>query len=181
MVRPRSVCPFQTRELHWRFRCSIDDSPSRHEVIFFQFFLFWLGGAAWFPPPFGWSCCFSISFLRGAAFLLLPWVGLRSPSLLSGGAACSLPSFLGWCCLVKISPPKGEKEDHSTKGKTATPPKEGKRPSSTMQWRREKQNHPRKDETKQHHSTEEVEKVAPPKKEGKEKTTKRRGKNSDSF
>ena len=26
--------PFQSLELHWRFRCSIDDSPSRYEIIF---------------------------------------------------------------------------------------------------------------------------------------------------
>ena len=118
---------------------------------FLSFFLFGLGGAAWFPPPFGWSWCFSISFLRGAAFLLLPWVVLRSPSLLSGGAACSLPSFLGWCCLGKISPPKGEKEDHSTKGKTATPPKEGGDQATPCKWRGRTQHHQKEKEKQQLH------------------------------
>ena len=31
MVRPRFVCPLQSRERHWRFRCSVDDSLLRHE------------------------------------------------------------------------------------------------------------------------------------------------------
>ena len=33
-VRPRSVLSMPTRELHGRFWCLVDDSPSRHEIIF---------------------------------------------------------------------------------------------------------------------------------------------------
>ena len=39
LVRPRSVCLFQRGNNHWRFRCLVDDSPTRHEVIFFLIYM----------------------------------------------------------------------------------------------------------------------------------------------
>ena len=100
-----------------------------------------LGGAAWSPPPFG-CCCFSFSCL-----VVLP----------------SFSSF-GWRALH----PKEEKEDkiHQTgEGKTATPPKRERRPSSTTQQEKKKRTTPPRKEERPSSTTQQKtgDKVAIPK------------------
>ena len=46
---------------------------------------------------FGWCCVWPSLLLRGAAFLLLLWVGLLFLSSSLGW--CCLASFVGWCCV----------------------------------------------------------------------------------